>query len=248
MNEDDPITIITPVFNRKEFLELMITNIENFEYDKKMMDWIILDSDGEKGDKATPLLDLLELENIKKRIAPISISYTFVKKAMSIGEKRNWLCKKAKTKYIICMDSDDIYCPEYLRYSTDVLKNTKKECCGSPEMLFMYPYDDYATTFIRCEALRQIHEATMCFTKKHFKRMGGFSTKGWGEGAKMIDGCNPKLFVKTHVSSCMICLCHKNNTAPKEKFLKDDIKVNVDIKLPTHMKVVRAMFNEHKEN
>ena len=46
-----------------------------------MIDWIILDSWGQNGDKATPLLDNLELENLKKRLSPVSISYTYLKKA-----------------------------------------------------------------------------------------------------------------------------------------------------------------------
>jgi hypothetical protein len=242
--DDEPITIITPLYDRKKFLPLMICNIENFLYNKKMIDWIILDSWGQNGDKATPLLDNLELENLKKRLSPVSISYTYLKKAMTIGEKRNWLSKKAKTKYIICMDSDDIYCPEYLDYSVKVLKHTKKSCCGSPQMLFMYPYHNYTTTFISCQAMRQIHEATMCYTQKHFKRMGGFATRGNGEGARMVDGCNESFFEKTNVASCMICLCHESNSVNKDVFLEKGHKVDVEIKLPNHMKIVKEIFSE----
>lgn len=247
---DEPISILTPTYDRKKFLDLMICNLEHFEYDKKMMDWIILDTWSFNGDVAPPLMDKIELEKVRKKLAPISISYTYIPKAMTIGQKRNWLSKKAKTKYMISMDSDDIYVPEYLRYSVGKLINHKKECCGSAQMLFMYPYKDYLTTLIICPAMRQIHEATLCYTKKHFKRMGGFSTTGFGEGGKMVDGCNESFFIKTEVASCMICICHTENSVKKDQFCTEKNKVIIDLNdgLQMHMKILKDMFRDCQED
>ena len=240
----EPITILTPTYNRKKFLPLMICNVEEFEeYDKSLINWLILDSYSTKGEEAEPLLNPSQLKELQKRLHPIKVEYHYLKKAMTIGEKRNWLSKNAKTKYLINMDSDDVYVPEYLHYSVNLLKKHKRECCGSPQMIFMYPKDEYKTTFISCPALRQIHEATMCYTKKHFKRMGGYQTHGFGEGAKMIDGCKEDIFVCSQVASCMLCICHDDNSVNKDKWNDDKKRIIIDMKIPKHMKIIQEIFN-----
>jgi hypothetical protein len=96
---------------------------------------------------------------------------------------------------------------------------------------------------IKCPAMRQIHEATMCFTKKHVRRMGGFNTTSQGEGAKLVDNCNPKIFKKTDIKKCMICVCGEWNTINKDKFLdynncEESINRNID-----HFKVLDKIFS-----
>ena len=42
--EDLPqLSILTPTWNRKRFLKLMICNVTGFEYDKKKLEWFIID-------------------------------------------------------------------------------------------------------------------------------------------------------------------------------------------------------------
>jgi len=245
MMRDEPITILTPTFDRKKFLSLMICNVEEQEnYDKRSITWLICDSYGKDGDIAEPLLTPEEYKQLQERLSPIQVKYHYLKKKMTIGEKRNWLSKNATTKYLINMDSDDVYVPEYLEYSVGLLKNHKRECCGSPQMLFMFPLDNYKTTFIACTHLRQIHEATMCYTKKHFKRMGGFLTHGFGEGCKMVDGCREDIFVCSQVASCMICICHENNSVDKNKWNEEKRKVHIEMKIPKHMEILKNIFNQ----
>ncbi len=37
------VSILTPTWNRRKFLPLMIYNIQNFEYDKNKLEWVIYD-------------------------------------------------------------------------------------------------------------------------------------------------------------------------------------------------------------
>ena len=142
------------------------------------------------------------------------------------------------------MDSDDVYLPDYILYSIRILLKEKKDCCGSPEMLFLFPNDEYKVTGIRCPAMRQIHEATMCFTKKHWKRMGGFGTSSQGEGAKMVDGCSEKVFYKTDISKIMLCVCHEDNTVDKTPFNEDELKIEADIDNLPQLKVLKQIFKK----
>jgi len=238
------VSILTPVYDRKKFLPLMISNMINIQYPKNKLEWVILDSWSKDGKASEPLFKSEEEIRHYSRVISINIKYVYRPEGLSIGKKRNMLVKEARHKYCINMDSDDIYLPHYILYSVRELIKNKKECCGSPQMLFLYPNDNYKVTGISCPSMRQIHEATMCFTKKHHKRMGGYATNSQGEGAKMVDGCNEKFFLKTDITKCMICVCHDNNTVGKEGFNKDDITLN-DVKLDElpQMKIVKDIFS-----
>jgi glycosyltransferase involved in cell wall biosynthesis len=241
------VSILTPVYDRKMFLPLMIENLKNFEYPKNKLEWVICDSYSRDGLIADPLFNFCrtqfsEIKKYEKEIG-FPIKYEFLEKTMSIGEKRNYLVKISSFKYLINMDSDDLYFPEYIRYSIGEMKKYKKECVGSPEMLFIFPRNENKITMIKCPAMRQIHEATMCFTKKHVRRMGGFNTTSQGEGAKLVDNCNPKIFKKTDIKKCMICVCGEWNTINKDKFLdynncEESINRNID-----HFKVLDKIFS-----
>jgi hypothetical protein len=211
-------------------------------YPKEKLEWIILDSWSKDGKIADRLFKSEEEIRHYSRITGVNIRYEYRHDAMSIGEKRNLLVKLSTHKYCINMDSDDIYLPDYILYSIRTLLKEKKECVGSPEMLFIFPNDNYKITGIRCEAMRQIHEGTMCHTKKHWKRMGGYSKSSQGEGASMIDGCSEKIFYKTDISKCMLCVCHDANTVDKTPFNKDELKIEADIENLPQMKVLKEIF------
>jgi len=138
--------------------------------------------------------------------------------------------------------------PDYILYSIRTLLKEKKECVGSPEMIFIFPNDEYKVTGIRCQAMRQAHEASLCFTKRHWKRMGGFETSSQGEGAKMVDGCSEKIFYKTDISKCMICVCHDDNTISKDRFNDDTMKIDVEIEELPQMKVLKQIFKTENKS
>jgi glycosyltransferase involved in cell wall biosynthesis len=238
------VSILMPVFDRKKFLPLIIENLKNVWYPKDKLEVVILDSWGKDGDVAEPLFKSEDEIKHYRRIIGMPIKYEYKAEALQIGKKRNMLVKMARHNYCINMDSDDIYFPHYVLYSMRTLVDNKKECCGSPQMLFLYPNDKFRITGIQCQAMRQIHEASMCYTKKHWKRMGGYASSSQGEGAGMVDGCNEKFFIKTEISKCMVCICHGDNTINKDKFNKDDILVkDVDLYRLPHIRVLCKILN-----
>ena len=130
--------------------------------------------------------------------------------------------------------------PQYLIASVDKMKELKVSCVGSNEMLFLYPEKEWLLTVIRCEAKRQIHEASCLFTKKHARSMGGFKKNSKGEGAKMVD-YNDKNVGLTSIQDIMVCICHKNNTVNKDMFLD---KQQLNIELPNDLKdIISTIFS-----
>jgi len=219
------VSILMPSYNRRKFLPLITHNLMNMDYDKSKLEWCIFD------DGAEPLFTDETLKQTRKLLSPLKIVYKYDKKKRDIGVKRNMLVKMSKHKICIMMDDDDIYFSSYIKHSVETLKNNKAGLVGSNHMLFIYPEHNYKMSMIQCQAKRQIHEATMCFTKKYFNSMPGFAKSSLGEGAKMIDH-NENNTAYTNIKRSMICFCHSGNSFNKEQFYKYKIDIrlkNMDI-------------------
>ena len=235
------ISICTPIFNRNKCKELIINNLNNFDYPKDKLEYIILDDGSDRFIKNN-----IELEYFKKRIHPIKFRYVHHNQKEIIGKKRNKLVKLAKYNLIAMLDSDDLYTPQYLKHSLEIMKQGNFNIVGSNQMLFCYTTnnieDEWLYTGIQCDRKSLIHEATFLFTRKHWSAMGGFATKeNRAEGARMVEGMNEKTVGLTDISKCMLCLCHPNNTISKTIF-KD--KPKLDIQLDPKLKelIINSLY------
>jgi len=205
------VSILTPTYNRQNFIELCIFNLKNQTYPLDKLEWFLLDDSDESYSKD-------KLEYIKKSIYPIKFKYVYEKKKQEIGTKRNKLVKNSTYKTCIMMDDDDIYQPSYVKTSIDTMIKNNKKCVGSNQMIFYFKdKPDKRLTIIRCQAKRQIHEATMCFTKKYFNSMNGFKRNSQGEGVGLID-YNDKNVENIPIDNLMICVVHKGQTLSKDPF------------------------------
>ena len=207
------VSILVPTYNRNKFLDVFIENIINFDYDKNKLELCILD------DGNIPFIPKNKIEEIKKIISPVSLNYVVTTNniRMNIGEKRNKLVKMSKHKICINMDDDDIYFPEYIKHSVETLSNTKSGLVGTNNMFIVFPNHKYNIAYISCDHKRQINEGTMCYTKKYFRNMGGFSKTSLGEGTKMID-FNDKSVSLTDINKVCIQISHYKNTYNKDEF------------------------------
>ena len=218
MSDTPFISILTPTYNRHKFLPLYLHNLKNQSYPHDRLD-VCIDDDGTE-----PFVD--NIAGLQLDIYPIKLVYHRDKKKRSIGEKRNYLVKKMASSKIVCfMDDDDIYNPNYIRYSHACLRDNKVGLVGSSSMLFTYPDQEFKITGIRCLELYQIHEATMLFTKKYFLSRGGFDKISQGEGASFIQN-DPKKVYNTDINNVMICVAHGGNTVDKDQFSDDSRKVS----------------------
>ena len=105
--------------------------------------------------------------------------------------------------------------------------------------MIFYFYKQNKFTKIECSAKRQIHESTMCFTKTHWKRTGGFLPVQTGEGPGMIDGHEEHTY-NIDIDGLTYLVCHDNNTYPKDSFLyKKELNLKLDI---NKLKVIKDIF------
>ena len=243
IDEDCPkISICIPCYKRQKFVPLILCNLIHLDYPPDKIEVNIL-QDGE--------VDLFknkeEFEFFKEKLKPASVQYKYEKNIRrTIGDKRNRLVKSSSNKIILMMDSDDVYFPTFARYSVSALKQYKVGIVGSAQMLFLYPKLDYKLTGIRCGYKHQIHEATMCFTKKHHGQMGGFVSRGaegnQGEGTKMV--CyNEKNSINLDIRMLMVCVAHdgeEGNTIAKDRF--SDAKMNGELKDLPQLEILKAIL------
>jgi len=215
MNDNDLpcVSILTPCYRRRNFIPLMITNIISQDYPKDKLELVIL----QDGDEDL-FIDNTRLEMFRASIHPVKLTYRYEPKVRkSIGEKRNKLVKLASHKIYAMMDSDDIYLSSYIRYSVNALKQYKAGITSSACMTFVYPKYDFRMTAIRCGHKKQCHEACAVFTKKYFKKMGGFGKTSAGEGVKMLS-YNDREIINLDINKLMVCIAHNDNTIDKEQF------------------------------
>ena len=231
------ISICMPIYNRSWCKSLIISNLTRLDYDFNKLEFVVDDDSNED----LLFKNALEESEFRLLIEPIELVYYKNKKKRSIGEKRNNLVKKSSNKIICFMDSDDLYLSDYLKHSIDIMRKEKAGLACSNQMLFLYPKENWLCTGIQCGAKRMGHEATMVFTKKHFRACGGFVSSSQGEGTKMIDGMNQSKVAMTDISKCMICICHDTNTINKDRFKESKI---VPVTLPEHEKrLIQYVFN-----
>ncbi len=125
------VSICTPTFNRRPFIETMFVCFKNQTYPKDKMEWIIVDDGTDK------IEDLIKVANIPQ------IKYFPIKKKMKLGEKRNFMHTKTKGEFLVYMDDDDYYPPERVEHAVDVLqKNPRALCAGSSELYVYFKHID----------------------------------------------------------------------------------------------------------
>jgi glycosyltransferase involved in cell wall biosynthesis len=146
------VSICTPTYNRRPFIPIMFDCFKNQTYPKDRMEWIIVD-DGT--DKIADLINASGISNIK---------YFPLDKKMPLGEKRNYMHKKAKGSIIVYMDDDDYYPPQRVEHAVEKLMANKEAlCAGSSEM---YIYFKHINQMVQCGPYGPNHATAGTFAFK----------------------------------------------------------------------------------
>jgi glycosyltransferase involved in cell wall biosynthesis len=230
-HEDLPeMTILIPVYERHEFLPLVMMNIKGQDYPQEKLKVIIFECES-----ANPFID--HLDYFRDAMHPIQVTHMTSNQRLTIGDKRNKLIKNCKTKYFAFMDSDDLYLPTYLRYSYSMLVESKAKLVGSNKMIFTHVNDNFRMTKLDCGPKTSlIHEATMMSSVKYFNSTCKFAKNSQGEGVNLFQGLSKKDVYITNVEPCMICIDHGRNTVPKDNFNKENHYLPDDYNLGDEIK------------
>lgn len=105
------VSVCTPTFNRRPFIQTMFECFRNQTYPKSHIEWIIVDDGTDK------IRDLIDFSGIPQ------IKYFEVDPKMTLGAKRNFMHTKTKGDIIVYFDDDDYYPPERISHAVETLES-----------------------------------------------------------------------------------------------------------------------------
>lgn len=120
------VSICTPTFNRRPFIQTMFQCFRNQTYPKESMEWIIVDDGTDK------IKDLVDAANIPQ------IKYFTMDKKMRLGAKRNFMHQKTTGSILVYMDDDDYYPPERVQHAVDRLQEKPEALCAGSSEIYVY--------------------------------------------------------------------------------------------------------------
>jgi glycosyltransferase involved in cell wall biosynthesis len=120
------VSICTPTFNRRPFVQTMFQCFQNQTYPKDRMEWIIVDDGTDK------IEDLIKAANIPQ------IQYYPLDKKMTLGAKRNFTHSKTKGSILVYMDDDDYYPPERVAHAVETLQSHPQALCAGSSEIYVY--------------------------------------------------------------------------------------------------------------
>ena len=200
------VSVCTPTFNRRPFIQSMIQCYLHQDYPHDKMEWIIID------DGTDPIGDLVQDVS--------GVNYIRYEEKLTLGKKRNLMHEASKGDIIVYMDDDDYYPPQRVSHAVDMLVKSKRALCAgsselhiwfndTQEMIQFGPYgESHATagTFaFKRELLKQTsYEETACLAEeRHFLK----------------DYTVP--FVQLNPRQTILVFSHEHNTFDKRKLLKN---------------------------
>ena len=228
------VSIITPTYNRRRFISHLITMVENQDYKKSRMEWIILD-DGQ--DKVKDLFDAA-----KERVP--FMRYIALDEKLTIGAKRNRLNDEAKGSIIIAMDDDDYYPPCRVSTVVNAFKqkpNQTKELAGASE-IYMY-YSDIQTIY-KLGPYNPNHatNGTMAWKSSYAKTHRYDETVTHSEERSFLDDYKHPM-IQLDPFKVMLVMSHSENTFDKKK-LRDQVSPYIQ---KTSMKMKTFIKEKHEK-
>lgn len=118
------VSVCTPTFNRRPFINAMITCFNEQDYPQDRMEWIIID------DGTDPVEDLIASHPRAK--------YFKYDTKMTLGKKRNLMHEKSRGEILVYMDDDDYYPPKRVSHAVEMLVSHPEALCAGSSEIYIY--------------------------------------------------------------------------------------------------------------
>jgi glycosyltransferase involved in cell wall biosynthesis len=202
------VSVCTPTFNRRPFIENMFNCFRNQTYPKHRIEWIIVDDGSDK------IKDLVETSNIPQ------IRYFEVAEKMTLGAKRNYMHSFVRGQIIVYMDDDDYYPPERIEDAVEKLENNPKAlCAGASEF---YIYFKHIQKMYQCGPYGPNHATagTFAFRKELLEQTKYEDTASLAEERAFLKEYTIP-FVQLDPMKAILVFSHEHNTFDKRKLLEN---------------------------
>ena len=200
------VSVCTPTFNRRPFIETMFACFRNQNYPKKRIEWIIVDDGTDK------IGDLVERSGISQ------IRYIPLETKIALGEKRNLLHSHCKGSIIVYMDDDDYYPPERISHAVErLVENPTAMCAGTSEI---YIYFKHIQTMYQAGPYNANHATagTFAFRKEMLETCSYESHAALAEEKAFLKNYTIP-FVQLDPLKTILVFSHEHNTFDKRRLL-----------------------------
>lgn len=202
------VSVCTPTFNRRPFMEMMFQCFRNQNYPKSKLEWIIIDDGTDK------IEDLVNESNIPQ------IKYFKYDTKMTLGKKRNIMHEKAKGSYIVYMDDDDYYPHDRISHAIETLqKNPQALCAGSSAI---HVYFKHLQKIVRFGPYGDSHAtaATFAFRRQLLDTSNYDDEACLAEEKKFLKDYTVP-FVQLDPKKSILVFSHEHNSFDKRKLLEN---------------------------
>jgi glycosyltransferase involved in cell wall biosynthesis len=198
------VSVCTPTYNRRPFINMMIQCFNNQDYPKDKLEWIILD------DGTDPIEDLVkDIPNV---------NYSKYEYKMKLGEKRNLMHKKCKGDIIVYMDDDDYYPPERISHAVKKLQSDSKVLCAGSSELYIYFNNINELYQFGPYGKNHATAGTFAFKKKMLENSKYNNNAALAEEKEFLNGYTVP-FIQLDPLKTILVFSHRHNTYNKEKLL-----------------------------
>ena len=201
------VSVCTPTFNRRPFLQTIFACFRNQTYPKDRMEWIIVDDGTDK------VGDVIRASGISQ------IKYIEVPNKLTLGAKRNLMHSHCKGSMIVYMDDDDYYPPDRVEHAVErLLENPKALCAGSSEI---YIYFKHIKQMVQFGPYGQTHATagTFAFRAELLKTSKYEEHAALAEERAFLKNYTVP-FVQLDPMKTILCFSHEHNTFDKRRLLE----------------------------
>ena len=203
-NQQPFVSVCTPTFNRRPFIESMIQCFMHQDYPQDKLEWIIIDDGTDK------------IEELVTHIP--QVKYFKYDTKMTLGKKRNLMHEKSKGDIIVYMDDDDYYPPQRISHAVEQLQSHPNALCsGSSEIYIwfkhiqkMYQFGPYNPNHATA--------GTFAFKRKLLETNSYDDTAALAEEKAFLKNYSVP-FVQLDPKKTILVFSHEHNTFDKRKLL-----------------------------
>lgn len=229
------VSICTLTYNRRDFLPLLQQCVENQDYPKEKIEWLILDDSDEYTDHL----------QINSKTA-IRIKYQRLSRKLTLGAKRNLAHKLCDGEIIVYMDDDDYYPPERVSHAVETLSQGGKELAGCTILPIFFTEDGQlwiSGPFAQNHATAGTFAMTRSFARTHHYDAKAECNE---EKSFLKDYSIPMAQLRPHQT--MICIAHKRNTFDKNKMRANGPSPRMRLAHPDEVKLLTKDFDLNNYN
>jgi glycosyltransferase involved in cell wall biosynthesis len=202
------VSVCTPTFNRRPFIENMINCYKNQTYPRSKMEWIIIDDGTDK------------IKDIIDKHPDLNIKYFAVEK-MHLGKKRNFMHTKTEGSILVYMDDDDYYPPDRVEHAVKKLTDDKRALCAGSSEIYVYFKEE--KKMIQCGPYGENHATagTFAFKRRLLDITSYEDNAALAEERHFLKEYTIP-FVQLDPLKSILVFSHNHNTFNKREMLKSE--------------------------